>query len=614
MSAVNILFFGPYCYSKVLKLVEFILATKNSIFNPMTTPYVRPIFRSEKPQLPYSIGHFEAIREENYFYIDKTEYIRTLEAFKVPVFLRPRRFGKTLWCSTLECYYDILRTERFEFLFGDLEIGKNPTGMQNSMMVLRMNFSTIQVDFDMNQMERTFKSHIFSNIQNFLDRYEVFFKNQLTIDESLPISKTLDMVVDFIAKNNLPPMYLIIDEYDNFVNQFITGRQDHLYKEITTGDSFFRTFFKAVKAGVESRSIGRVFITGVLPITMDDLTSGFNIAEIVTLEPDLHGMLGFTENEVSSYLDQVIQVYEIEPSLKVPTLNLMRNYYNGYKFLKDASESLYNSTISTYFLKYFALHRGEAPSDMIDPNVKTDVSWIERLSYDEGSPQELMDSLLNDNSLEYNIRTLSDRFSMDRFFDSDHYPASLFFLGMLTVKDSSTLYFPNQTLIEIFADYYNKLYKINTNKGYGIHFKEFLKNLEMGALFQAYWTVYIGQIPAQAFDKMNENFFRTSFFELCSRYISHQFSFGIEVNYTSGRCDFEMLGRPEGLYKNQKWMIEFKYLTNKVKMENLLHATPEDVAQIEGYKTDSLVIFPEHTIKTAVCYIVGNQGFKWFDN
>jgi hypothetical protein len=324
-------------------------------------------------------------------------------------------------------------------------------------------------------------------------------------------------------------------------------------------------------------------------------------------------MLGFTETEVSAYLDQVIEVYEINPSLKVPTLNLMRNYYNGYKFLDRAKESLYNSTISTYFLKYFALHHGEAPNDMIDPNVKTDVSWIERLGYAEGAPLEMMSKLLNGNGLAYDSNRLTDRFSMNRFFDQDHYAASLFFLGMLTAKDEDHLQFPNQTLAQIFANYYNELSRIEVSQGYTDYFIAFKKGLDLGALFAGYWKVYIGQIPAQVFDKMNENFFRTSFFELCSRYLSKHFSFGIEVNYASGRCDFEMLGRPEGIYKNQKWMIEFKYLTNKVKIENLLQATAEDVAQIEGYKKDSLAIFPEHTVKTAVCYIVGNQGFKWFD-
>jgi hypothetical protein len=566
-------------------------------------------------KLPYAVSNFEELREEGYFYIDKTAFIRELEWYEVPVFLRPRRFGKTLWCSTLECYYDVLRKPKFQALFGDLHIGKNPTGNQNSYMVLRLNFSVVQVSFDMAQLDRNFSESCLGAIQSFLQRYQDYFKDEVTLNLERPIARNVEAILQYAREQNLPPIYLIIDEYDNFVNQLITSRRDDVYKQVTTGDSFLRTFFKAIKAGTESGAIGKVFITGVLPVTMDDLTSGFNIAEIVTLEPVLHNMLGFTHAEMDDYLRRVMLEYQIEEALFASTKELVKNYYNGYRFLLGAPDTLYNATILTYFLKYFALHQGQYPADMIDPNVKTDVGWIERLGGGSEAALTLTKTLLNERGLPFDVRALSDRFNANRFLEREHYPVSLFFLGMLTIHDRDILGFPNQTVAEVFANYFNILAHVEVSSGYNEMFTAFLQDQDLGKLFAGYYRQYIGQIPAQAFDKINENFIRTTFFELCSRYLSMDFSFGIEVNYPSGRCDWEMLGRPEGQYHNQKWMVEFKYLRQNSggNIADLTEPSADAVAQVHGYAKDSKAAFPAHTIRTAVCVVQGHAGFKWFD-
>jgi hypothetical protein len=567
-------------------------------------------------KLPYAVSNFEELREEDYFFIDKTAFIRELEVYKVPVFLRPRRFGKTLWCSTLECYYDVLRKPKFQALFGDLHIGKNPTGKQNSFMVLRLNFSVVQVSFDMAQLEYNFKQVCLESLEYFFEYYADYFSHKPVLDPEQSIAKHLEMLFRLIRSNHLPPIYLIIDEYDNFVNQLITSRRDDVYKQVTTGDSFLRTFFKAIKAGTESGAIGKVFITGVLPVTMDDLTSGFNIAEIVTLEPVLHNMLGFTHAEMDDYLRRVMLEYQIEEALFASTKELVKNYYNGYRFLLGAPDTLYNATILTYFLKYFALHQGQYPADMIDPNVKTDVGWIERLGGGSEAALTLTKTLLNERGLPFDVRALSDRFNANRFLEREHYPVSLFFLGMLTVQDEDTLAFPNQTVAEVFANYFNILAHVEVSSGYNDMFRQFREDRDLGKLFAGYYKEYLGQIPAQAFDKINENFIRTTFFELCSRYLSRYCSFGIEVNYPSGRCDWEMLGRPEAAaWHNQKWMVEFKYLRQNSggNIADLTEPSADAVAQVHGYAKDSKAAFPAHTIRTAVCVVQGHAGFQWFD-
>lgn len=565
-------------------------------------------------KLPYAVANFEEIREEGYSLVDKTAYIRELENFRVPVFLRPRRFGKTLWCSTLECYYDIQRKERFQELFGDLDIGKNPTPSRNSYMVLRLNFSKVQVSEKISELERNFSGICNLALDSFLECYRTFLTSNVAIDPTRPVSENLDVLLDAVSRSKAPPIYLVVDEYDNFSNQYLTSGRSDLYQNLTTGDSFFRTFFKVVKAGCESRAIGKVFITGVLPITMDDLTSGFNIAEIVTLAPELHGMLGFTQKEVDHYLEQVFQDFQIDADILEPTRELVRNWYNGYRFLPQADESLYNATILTYFLKNLAL-RKSYPQDMIDPNVKTDVSWIKRLGFGEGSPLQLTQTLLANNGIAYDTRTLSDKFNMTRFFEQDHYGASLFFLGMLTIKDRDLLAFPNQTLSSIFADYFSDLANVEVSKGYTEWFRAFRKDQDLGKLFEGFWIVYMGQIPAQAFDKINENFIRTAFFELCTRYLSFAFTFGIEVNHPSGRSDWEMLGRPESEYRNRKWIVEFKHYpkSSGKTLEEITAPDPQDVAQAQGYKRDTLAQFPSYDVRAAVCVTVGNTGFRWFE-
>ena len=246
-----------------------------------------------------------------------------------------------------------------------------------------------------------------------------------------------------------------------------------------------------IKSGIELQSVGKVFITGILPITIDDLISGFNIAEIVTLEERLVNMLGFTHEETENYLAQVFDSCGFDMARKPGILSIMKNHYDGYRFLPEAEETLYNSTIVTYFLKRFALNDGKIPRELIDDNLKTDVSWIERLT------------------------------------------------------------------------------------------------------------------------TVNENFVRCTFYELCVRYHSRDFTFSMEVNYPSGRSDWEMTGKYHTKYKDTKTIIEFKYVPAKDadKVLSLQAPLETDAAKVTGYKNDVLQMFPHFAVET---YVAGNKGFRLF--
>ena len=190
-------------------------------------------------------------------------------------------------------------------------------------------------------------------------------------------SANLEEILWYIHQHGLPRLYVIIDEYDNFANQLISGHHDHLYRELTAAGSFLKTFFKTLKEGRKTGALANVFITGVLPITIDDLASGFNIATMITLNPKFESMLGFTQSEVDRLLDDVYHDYQIDPATRSEVDEVIKTQYNGYHFIRTDSESLYNSTILIYFLNEFCQSQ-HIPDYLIDLNLRTDLSWVRR--------------------------------------------------------------------------------------------------------------------------------------------------------------------------------------------------------------------------------------------
>lgn len=568
-----------------------------------------------KYKIPYAVSNYEALRLEGYYYVDKTKYITELEQYKVPVFLRPRRFGKSLLCTTLESYYDLNKADRFEAIFGDTYIGKNPTGRQSSHMVMSLDFSAVSVTLDMDEMARNFDNIINRTIRGFATTvYKPYFTDFHFTNTNTAADLLNDILV-YIQQNNLPKLYLIIDKYDNFTNQFITTHHDKEYEDLTTGNSFLRTFFKVIKEGVKDNSIASVFITGVLPITMDDLTSGFNIAQMVTIEPRRTGMLGFTHEEVDRYLENIFESYEFDRTMLPEIRRIIESNYDGYRFLPDA-ELIYNSTILSYFLNSFTINDATVPRVLIDENLRTDVNWIKRLTLGVDNAKEMLEKFVYDGMLPYNSEYLVSQFNRKQFFQKDFYPISLYYLGMATPINSYEMKLPNNTMRTIFIDYYNTLNDLRgtADKYIGI-FQEFLKTFSMETLFAGYYREYLGQFVAQAFDKINENFVRNTFYELCTRYLSQAYTFAIEQNYPSGRCDYEITGRPQTQWHTQKQIVEFKYYTQKEcpKIKRLTAPFPEDAEQVCRYAADIMEQFPYMKVRRHVIYVMANKGFRYWE-
>lgn len=564
--------------------------------------------------IPYAIADFVDLRERGFYYVDKTEYISRLEDYNAPVFLRPRRFGKSLLISTLACYYDRTKAHRFEELFNGTWIGTHPTPERNRYMIIRYDFSAMVMDSNMQGLAQNFNDLNCGPVEVMVEHNRDLFGDFQFTNQG-DASKMLEEALTFIRSHDLPKVYILIDEYDNFTNQLLTAYNDPLYEEVTTNDSFLRTFFKVIKKGIGEGSVRTCFCTGVLPVTMDDLTSGYNIAEVLTLEPNFLNMLGFTYKETETYLRYVLDKYAGGQERFDEIWQLIVNNYDGYRF-RPNGERLFNATILTYFFKKFAANAGSIPDELVDENLRTDINWIRRLTLSLDNAKAMLDALVIDDELSYNAADLSSKFNKKKFFDKEFYPISLFYLGMTTLKNSYRMVLPNMTMRSVYMDYYNQLNQIEGNaQRYVPIYERYEVDRRFEPLVQNYFEQYLGQFPAQVFDKINENFIRCSFYELVSRYLSNCYTFALEQNNSAGRSDFEMTGIAGTDYYKDDRIVEFKYYRSKEaeKMLKLIEPLPEHVEQVKKYAEDTKRKFPNYNVRTYIVYICSNKGWKCWE-
>lgn len=567
-----------------------------------------------KITIPYAVSDFVEMRERGFYYVDKTRYISGLEDYKAPVFLRPRRFGMSLLISMLACYYDRTKAHRFEELFGNTWIGSHPTSEHNRYMIIRYDFSAMVMADNIQGLTQNFNDLNCGPVEVMVEHNRDLFGDFQFVNRG-DAAKMLEEALTYIRSHELPKVYILIDEYDNFTNQLLTAYNDPLYEEVTTADSFLRTFFKVIKKGIGEGSIRTFFCTGVLPVTMDDLTSGYNIAEILTLEPNFLNMLGFTYEETETYLRYVLDKYAAGQDRYDEIWQLIVSNYDGYRF-RPNGERLFNSTILTYFFKKFAANAGSIPDELVDENLRTDINWIRRLTLSLDNAKKMLDALVIDDELPYNVADLSSKFNKRKFFNKEFYPVSLFYLGMTTLKDNYVTTLPNMTMRSVYMDYYNQLNQIEGNaQRYVPVYRKYDADRRLEPLVQNYFEQYLGQFLAQVFDKINENFIRCSFYELVSRYLSSCYTFAIEQNNSAGRSDFEMAGIPGTDYYTDDRVVEFKYYRGKdaERMLSLSEPLPEHVEQVKGYAEDTKRKFPNYNVRTYVVYICSNKGWKCWE-
>ena len=580
-----------------------------------------------KRRIPYGVINWATLVRECLF-VDNTAYIRRLEDVATPVFLRPKRFGKSIVCSMLAHYYDVNLKDRFDELFGMTDIGRNPTPLRNSFLVLTFDFSTVQVG-TLAEIERNFNYHVQLQLETFVSRYRDL-ADWSSVFAMPDAAARIGAVRQLIAENHLPPLYAIIDEYDNFTNELVVSNRDLEYNAVcghdakgdATRESFFKAFFKSFKAGLADGTVGRTYFTGVLPITLDDLSSGFNVGTVVSLNPELLGLVGFTQTQVERYVDDVYAEYGFDRSNREAVLADLKAFYDGYRFVPDA-EPLYNATICNWYLFNFVSYKGKQPPDIIDANVRTDIGWFRRLAQTNPQALEKLRAYIERGEGEIVSRSaLSAKFGRAKFFSEEFFPYALYYLGLMTFEDDMTFNIPNLTIKNMFVDYYDELSEFTNvdeaRRAFGLACRALVKaGGAWRGVFDAFWLHYVkARITAQAFDKINENFFRTTFTSRCLDYLADFYSFETEYNSSEGRCDF--LAIPKSGTAKPAQLVEFKYFTNAAaeKGKILGRDTPdaETVKQALDYRK-ALARRPDwnHEIAATVVEVCGSAGYNWFD-
>ena len=583
------------------------------------------IMSAMKRKIPYGIMNWAEVVRECYF-VDSTAYIRALEDVKTPVFLRPKRFGKSLWCSMLGYYYDVNCKDRFDELFGRTEIGRDPTPLANAFLVLKFDFSTVQVG-TVREIEERFCENVRGQVGSFAVAYRHFADWSSAVSAATPAAM-IDALRSVIRDNGLPPLYVIIDEYDNFTNELVVSRRDAEYDAIcghdadVTRESFFKAFFKSFKAGLADGTVGRTYFTGVLPITLDDLSSGFNVGTVVSLDEDKLGIVGFSESQVAKYVEEIYADQGFDRANLPAVLADLKAFYDGYRFLPGA-EPLYNATITNWYLRCLVVNRGRVPEMPLDANVRTDVGWIRRLAGGAANALARVKAYVERGEGEDASRSgLAAKFGRAKFFSEDFFPYALYYLGLLTFENAFTLGIPNLTVRNMFVDYYDELSAFRNEDEARRNFVGAAKRLALDGgtwreLFEQFWIHYVkARLPAQAFDQVNENFFRTTFASRTWDVLPMYYSVETEYNTPEGRCDFLAVPKP-GLAK-PAMLVEFKYFTGaEADRRHLLgRAEPdaETAAQAARYRA-SLFRRPgwNHPVEAAVVEVCGSRGYNWFD-
>ena len=412
----------------------------------------------KRKRIPYGMMNFIDVREDDCYYVDKTHYIPLIEnANKYFFYIRPRRFGKSLTISMLRHYYNILEADKFEKWYGDLYIGKHPTPERNSYLIIYLNFAVVNAE--LNSYRQSLDAHCNTEFNFFCDVYAQYLPEG--IKEEMNKKKGAVEQLDYLYKECIKTnqqIYLFIDEYDHFTNKILSEPsclED--YKSETHGTGYLRSFFDTVKAGTDS-TIKRCFVTGVSPVTMDDLTSGFNIGTNYSLSPEFNEMTGFNEEEVRAMLDYYATTCQFHHSTD-GLIEAMKPWYDNYCFSEKSygGTTMYNSNMVLYFVDNYIRNGGYMPRNMVEENIRVDYNKLRMLirkdkefAHDASTIQTLVQQ-------GYITGELKTGFPAETIAEPDNFISLLFYFGMLTIsgtkRGKTLLTIPNQVVREQLYSY-----------------------------------------------------------------------------------------------------------------------------------------------------------------
>ena len=547
------------------------------------------------PPIPYGNAYFKGLRRNGCLYIDKTSFLRALEHEQFAFLIRPRRFGKTCWLSLLESYYSRTESGDFDAVFAGTAIGAEPTSNRSRYVVLRFNFSAFK---DAPQtLEIEFEAYCKRHLRYALRRNRDLFDEETVrvIIEQPSITGQLDELFQ-CAQDRGIPLYVLIDEYDNFANTILAHQGPDAYHSFTHGGGFYRNFFAALKAGTENGSIERLFVTGVSPVTMDDVTSGFNIGSNLSLRPEFNELLGFTEDEVRRMVRiyRNLGVFDQDPEA---ALNTMREWYDGYRFAEDAGGVVYNTDMVLYYLKH-SLPNKPGPRNLIDDNVRIDYGKLRHLLVVE---REMNERQLNGNFdlLRQVIAEgraageIVSSFPLARLPERENFLSLLHYFGLLSISgvtaETPQLAIPNQTVRRLLYGFLRDAYR--DVRAFRLDLVEFGQLTERMAL-EGEWRPVIERLSAAIAEqtsvrdylqgeKMVQSFV-AAYLSFSNYFVLHS-----EMELAKGYADLVLEPRsPRSAGKRYGYVIELKYLRRGATQERVAATAAAAEEQVRRYLGD----------------------------
>ena len=514
--------------------------------------------------LPYGVADFATVIEQNLYYVDKTMFIPELE--KQPrnlFFIRPRRFGKSIFLSMLYSYYDCTQSHKFQSLFGNLWIGQHPTPLQGKYQVLFLDFSQITGNID--KLETKFNSYLSINLDAFVRQYSEYYQAEM---EEILAQEDFEEKMELIfkaAKAHQYHLYLIIDEYDNFTNVILNERGEKIYHAITHADGFYRDVFKKFKGNFE-----RIFMMGVSPVTLDDVTSGFNIGWNISIKPEFDEMLGFSTTDVVKMFTYYKEHGSIPADSDIDAIvNDMKPWYDNYCFAKQALKKktrMFNCDMVLYYLRNY-MDAGCPPEEMIDPNTRTDYGKMKKLlQFDklDGERKGIIRKIAEEEQI---VTQLYESFSAYQIPKAEIFPSLLFYYGMLTIKGTRgsklILGIPNNNVRKQYYGYLEEEYQakayVDVNQLTDYYYDmAYDGKWEEGLRFMADAYAKVSSVRDGIEAERNLQGFFMAYLNLNDYYITAP-----ELELNHGYCDFFLLPDLTHYASQHSYILELKVLSKK---------------------------------------------------
>ena len=541
--------------------------------------------KQQVKQVPYGVADFATVMTQDLYYVDKTMYLPLLEEQPRNLFFtRPRRFGKSIFLSMLYSYYDCKQKDLFQTLFGTLWVGSHPTALQGTYQVLYLDFSQITGKIDV--LEERFNAYLSIKLDGFIQKYSDYYSKE-EVDKVLSKTEFADkiQIIFDAAKAHEHKLYLIIDEYDNFTNVVLNEHGERVYHAITHADGFYRDVFKKFKGNFE-----RLFMTGVSPVTLDDVTSGYNVGWNISIKPEFDEMLGFSTKDVEEMFTYYKDNGKLSADCDIKAMiDEMKPWYDNYCFAEQAlykENRMFNCDMVLYYLRNY-MDSGHAPKQMIDPNTKTDYGKMKKLlQFDklDGVRRGIIHKITEEGQI---VTQLYESFSAYQIPKAEIFPSLLFYYGMLTIKGTRgaklILGIPNNNVRKQYYGYLEEEYQaksyVNTERLTDYYYDmAYDGKWEEGLRFMAEAYAKVSSVRDTIEGERNLQGFFMAYLNLNDYYITAP-----ELELNHGFCDFFLLPDLTHYATQHSYILELKVIQKNDTKERADEQWADAVEQIHRY-------------------------------